>query len=169
MVESGQPQVSQGEQKVAMYRINHEKQEWYACDAEGTEIDGFFTEHSIDGHSDWAYKHQRLTYPGFSKFKLKFKMPDALPPGQGNKYKLKTNNFAPWQMDDCTCSIKLNGEYLEKKFKVRGENHGRTTSEWQLNESILKFNGEENLIVLEFDDGAGVLFMNWFEFWADIA
>ena len=70
-------------------------------------------------------------------------------------------------MDDCTCSVMLNNEFVEKQFKVPGENKGRTTSEWAINANLIKFNGENNEIVLNFDHGYGVLFMSWFEFWIE--
>ena len=69
-----------------------------------------------------------------------------------NKYYLKTNNFAPWGMDDCTCSMMLNGEYVEKKFKVKGENKGRTTNEWAINANLIKFNGDDNVILIAWHD-----------------
>ena len=50
-------------------------------------------------------------------------------------------------MEDCICSMKMGSEFLEKKFRVKGEDKGRTTNEWEITNSV-KYGDAENLVTL---------------------
>ena len=57
---------------------------------------GISMSHETVGSSDWAYGHNRLTYPGESIMHYKFTIGNEMLMNPSSQVIIKLNYFAPW-------------------------------------------------------------------------
>ena len=131
---------------VGSMRIKHEA--W--------ETTGAITGFTQQGSHDWAYKHNRMTCPGYSKTHVNFTKPKI----SGSYYSFKVVAFGPANITDpCVLSMGLNSVAKAIHVEIKSECKGRTTAEFTFPEEDLL---DENTMTLTFHQGMGVLFLDYF-------
>ena len=100
---------------IGKYVLDSENQTWKAQNANDHSRD-IFKGHTHEGSNDWAYNHNRLTYPGESKLKVRFQIPASMfrKLSPDCTFLMRTSYFAPWNMDPCTISVTINDEKVLK-------------------------------------------------------
>ena len=121
-----------------------------------------FTGIDVTGDNGWAHGHNVLTAPGNSSIKATFRPPmeGILKAHSNAKFVIKVGYFAPWNMNPCTATVKVNGEVQKADIPVKGEHKGRTHTGCVVKNLI---NGEDNTIEVDFVGGQGILYMWYFE------
>ena len=144
MVESSAAQQDDGglhAYSLGKYVQDHEEHTWMSVDTHET-IKNTWIDHTIEGPSDWAYNHNRLTTPNQSKITARFKFPGALLTAHKlTRISLIVNYFAGWDSEHASVDIACNGQPIGKKVMVRGEQQGRQTHVIDIPRRMLRFTG----------------------------
>lgn len=114
---------------------------------------GMDLDQRTEGQFDWAYGHNRMCNPGSSKFFIKFQIPSEH--STSEKYKLRLNCFAPWNMGDCTARVTIDNSISESKA-APGEDKGRTNIDIEFPNT----KNSHHTVLVEFVKGPGVLFQS---------